>query len=330
LDHGHDVIKKLNTYLVHAASTKSEIVRITNLWLCDTALHWLQTFYDRFELAEKRSKDEKWMALCGFISYYAMEFKLHSLPMPLLGDSYYSTGSFEYYKKLSLRLSKEYYLVSVDSSDPPVFWPLAVHELCHCWLSSSSVVDSIYGTHANEFNGISHDIAESRIEETLCDSLATYLIGPAYPYAYIHKLWAQFPIKTSEYYPSNEYRIECMASILDELQLNNIASEIRLLAKQRFNNSWEEEEIACVTSDLAQYAQELTRNIPQVSTQVCSEARKASKVLKDSPPENLSTLFLSCWMLIDETRPELLPASLNFTTEVLLKSLKGRSGTPNA
>lgn len=316
--------------MARATSTNSEIVRITSLWLCDTALNWLLTFYSRFELAQKRSQDKRWTALNSFIANYAAEFNLHSQPLLLLGDSYYSTGSFQYYKKLSLRLNKEYYLISVDSSDPPVFWPLALHELCHCWLSSSHAVDSIYGAHASEMNGIDREIAENKIEEALCDSLATYIIGPSYPHAFINKLWAQFPREISDWYPANEFRIECMANILDELQLNDAANEIRNVANLRFNNSWEDEEIACVTSDLAQSTKEFAHNIPKVGKQVCSEAKKASKALEDSPPKDLPTLFFSCWTLIDETSPELISTSLDRTTDILLNALKGRSISSDA
>jgi hypothetical protein len=297
-------------------------VRKNSLWLCDTALNWLLTLYGRFESVEKRSKDSKWIALNNFITNYLGEFKFLSTPMPLLGDSYYSTGSFQYYRKLSLRLTKEYYLVSVDSTDSPIFWPLVLHEMAHCWLGSSHVVNSIYAAHNNNMNGLDREVAENRIEEALCDSLATSLIGPAYPFSFINKLWAQFSREVSNWYPTNEFRIECMANILDELQLTEIANELRMIVNEKFSNSWNNEEIACVIDDLAQTTKEFSRTLPKISSKIGIEAENACSALDKSPPKDMPTLFFSCWKLLDKMEPSKIPTELNRITDILLKALK--------
>jgi len=183
IDHGQDVISKIRTYLARTRSTTSEVVRTASLWLCDTALHWLSIQYGIFKIAESGTHDGRWAALNSFVANYASELKLQAMPLPLLGDSYFSTGSFQYYRHLALRLEREYYVVSVDASDPPVFWPLLLHEISHCWLGSRNYVEVVCGAHPDEVSRMDRRVIESRIEEALCDILATRIIGPAYPFS---------------------------------------------------------------------------------------------------------------------------------------------------
>jgi hypothetical protein len=320
VEHGYDVIGKIRTYLSRARSTKSEIVKANNLWLCDTALQWLLLQYGRFRIVEREVQNVRWMALNNLVGSYVSKLKLPSIPLPLLGDSYFATGSFQYYRKLALRLGKEYYLVSVDGSDAPVFWPLLLHELSHCWLSSRDFVDLICGAHSSEITGLNLEIVESKVEEALCDALATRLVGPAYPFAYFNKLWAQFPYELGSGYPSHEFRIECMSRVLEEQNLQESAEEMRNMTHDRFVRSWENEDIAWCINDLV----ETTRELPDlVSSDIYENARKSLGTVESATIEDMPTLFLFCWMLLDGAAADEIRSVMDKTSKVILTTLNG-------
>lgn len=246
------------------------------------------------------------------------------MPLPLLGDSYFSTGSFQYYRRLALRLEREYYVVSVDTSDPPVFWPLLLHEISHCWLGSRNYIEVVCGAHPDEVSRMDRRVIESRIEEALCDILATRIIGPAYPFSYFNKLWAQFPVEVTREYPSHSFRIECMARVLDELQFSQMAEETRSMGNERFADNWQNEYISWSIDDLIG----VTRELPElVSTELYLMVEESSKTLEGSPPKDLPTLFLSCWMLIDNAELSQIPSTLDRTSNIILRALKGRAGS---
>jgi hypothetical protein len=322
LDHSYDVIEKIRTYLSRAHSTRLDVVRANSLWLCDIAFKWLLIQHGRFKIARRQLNDERWVALNKFVATYASELKLESIPLPLLGDSYFSTGSFQYYRKLAMRLEKEFYLISVDASDPPLFWPLMIHELSHCWLGSSDVIASIQETHSNEINLTNQEMAESRLEEALCDALATRLIGPAYPLSYINKLWAQFPREVSPWYPTNEFRLECMAIMLSELRLHNLANDIRDIANGKFAGKWDDEEIACSINDLINVAREMSKGL---SPEVYAIATKSEKILESPTTLDMPTLFFSCWNALNLAQPNQISSTLDKTSVSIINALKGRT-----
>lgn len=85
-------------------------------------------------------------------------------------------------------MEREYYVIAVDYSDPPLLWPLVFHEIGHCLLSVRDDVDRICEQSISWVRSdISLETIHRRLEEALCDVIATYLIGPAYPYEALHQ-----------------------------------------------------------------------------------------------------------------------------------------------
>lgn len=197
-----------------------------------------------------------------------------------------------------MRLEREYYVLSIDKSDPPFFWPIVLHELSHCWLSSRDDVDRICGRHLSDLRRIDREIAERRVEESLCDALATHLIGPSYPYAYLNKLWARFPVHVSITYPSHKFRVECMATVLDRMDCFQAGADLRNVSDGVFNGSWDDEEISWALDEIV----DVTSELPLlVGEDVVQRASRSLSMLDISPPDDLPTLFLACWMLIDSS-----------------------------
>jgi len=280
--------------------------------------------YGIFKIAQASTFDGRWRALNRFASYYADILDIAVTPVPLFGHTYFSTGSFSYYKTLGLRLEKEYYVLSVDKSDPPLFWPLALHELSHCWLGRRDDVDRICSRHIDEISRIedmtriNRSIIEKRIEEALCDVIATYTIGPSYPYSYLNKLWAQFPAGILPEYPSHRFRIECMATVLDEMELFEQARNLRCIGDTKFSEPWQNEEIHWAIDDIVSGISELPKLIVD---EVDVKANRAVDALEISPPKDIPTLFLACWMFLGNFEPSEIPLAITRTSEIILREM---------
>jgi len=321
-DHGLEVIGKVRVYLERVSSSRSDSVRRSCLWLCDTVFQWLLIQFSTFKIAEASVPDRRWVALNNFTSYYATELNLAVTPLPLFGYTYFSSGSFSYYKRLALRLERDYYVLSVDKADPPLFWPLALHEFSHCWLGLKDHVDRICGVHPEEMYRIERATVEERVEEALCDTLATRIIGPAYPKSYVNKLWARFPAGVVASYPSHRFRIECMARILDDMELFKAAADLRKLGDAQFTDSWRDEEVSWAINDLLDVASRLPKLVSEI---VDVDANKAVTLLGRSPPKDLPTLFLACWTLVERSGPEGVPLAISRTSDAILRVLEGRT-----
>ncbi len=280
--------------------------------------------YGRFRLALASASEENWRELSSFVSHYSHEFNLSTVPVVFFGAQYYSSGAFTYYKGLSLRLQKDYFVISVDRSDPPIFWPLVLHELSHCSLGSRDDVDRICGRHAGELRRITWEVAQRRLEESLCDALATRLIGPAYPHSYLNKLWARLSIPVELVYPSHEFRIECIASVLDGMKLFEEAGEIRELRDERFSKSWTDEEISFSLDDITDVAS-------KIHTRVTSDVTRRARAFLKGPNKSidLPSLLLACWMTMNESSAEEMDLMTDSASQTVLKHL-GQSEPSNS
>lgn len=239
-----------------------------------------------------------WRALRNLVKHFSEQLRLKTLPMPLLGDEYFCTGSFTYFKDLQIRLKKEFYFVSVDFLDSPIFWPLIAHEIAHCSLNETEYLRKVLvSSEAVEVKRRTIIPVEQRVEEVLCDIVATRLLGPAYVWAYITRLWLIFPLGVHEKYPSHPFRLECMCEVLDRMELDDVSADFRKLRDQRFAISWQEEEI----SPLRYVLIEVSENFPcAINRDIYVQGLSATEYLFDSPPRDPVVLFLSCWNKVRE------------------------------
>jgi hypothetical protein len=261
------------------------------------------------------ASDSRWKALKSFIDIYSTETGLQVHPLPFFGDTYYASGTFSYYKGLALRLEKEYYVLSVDGTDPPVFWPLALHEISHCWLGNRDDVDQICSRHMPDLREIDSTTAAARVEEALCDALATRLIGPAYSIAFVHRLWTNFRRDVEFGYPSYEYRLECMARVLIDLGYREASSEIGELVDTRFERDWRDDDVSWSIEGILS----ITRTMPLSRT---VDSLSAS----DDP----ASLFHNAWTEIENADVEQASRTINRASDEVLTSLERRSVSPDA
>jgi len=317
-DHTEDLVNHLYVFLKRAEAAKSQILRENYLYQVDELLNYYSTQYHLFRLAKVQEEGETWNALHTLVRYLSDKLKFNVSPIPLLSDSYYSTGSFSYYKEFSLRLKKEYYFVAVDILDSPLLWPLIAHELAHCWLNQSEYLREIYASpEVIETKAKSKIPLEKRIEETLCDLVATRLFGPSYLQSYTLKLWLHFPVSIPEDYPQHSFRLECMFDTLVRLDLTEATENLKRL-RERFCVSWQKEEI----SPLKEQILEISENFPTIVTRKMYEESLLSKEkLYISPPKNPVLLFLVCWNKIFEQSPLYLTKMLRELSSIILKAL---------
>lgn len=269
--------------------------------------------YGRFQYILKSSHDPRWNALRNLVDFYSQKLGLSFSPLPFFDDQYYSAGSFTYYKWLR-DLEKEYYILAVDHTDATLFWVLTIHELAHCWLSNNDQVGQISTRHLFNVRELDMETAEGRLEEALCDIIATRLVGPAYPYAFVNKLIGQFPLlRPSRHYPTFSFRIECMARALVAQGFNEDAADIRDLAEQHKLGAWEDEEISSTIDDLQEA---VTGIMPVTANKIETAAYAAAANLAKNPPTDIPALFYSAWIATDKATN-----SMDFASTV--KSVSG-------
>jgi len=292
--------------LKRADAARSETVKEAYLFLVEMCLRYYSAQYQLFQLSKSSmAKIHAWNALRNLIRYLSNRLEMKTLPMPLLGDDYFATGSYTYFRDLSIRLRKDFYFIAVDSLDPPIFWPLIAHEIAHCWLNETRYLDRIFASpDVLEVKRRTSIPVERRLEEVLCDMVATRLLGPAYVWAYITRLWPVFPQGVHENYPSHPFRLECMYD-------------------QRFRISWLDEEI----SQLKDILLEICENFPfTISKSVYIEGLSATPYFFDSPPKDPVILFLSCWNKVHEKGLIKIHEFLPKFTSVILKALVRLNG----
>lgn len=282
-------------------------------------LSYYATQYQFFQLAKDSMKRETWYAFRSLIKYISENLKLDSSPMPILGDNYYSTGSFSYFRDPDFRPRKEYYFVSVDFMDSPIFWPLVAHEVGHCWLNETKYIQEISNLpEAFEIETKTGISVEKRIEETLCDLVGVRLFGPAYVYSYNFRLCLHFLKPVHEDYPQHSFRLNCMLDMLYRIEMDEAAENIREICGERFYADWQKEEI----SSLKDHILEASENFPKtIGRRLYEESLFLTEQLYSSPPRNPVLLFLTCWNRFLKEDPEKVVALLPRFSSIILKAL---------
>jgi hypothetical protein len=305
--------------LERAKAAKSQAIKNNFLFLVDMGLSYYATQYQFFQLAKDSVKRETWAAFRSLIKYLSENLKLSLLPMPILGDDYYSTGSFSYFRELGFRLAKEYYFVAVDFLDSPIFWPLVAHEVGHCWLNETKYIQEISTLpEALAIETKTKVSVEKRIEETLCDLVGVRLFGPAYVHSYNLRLWLRFPKPVHEDYPQHSFRLKCMLDVLYRLELKEAAENIREICNERLDANWQKEEISPLKNDLLEASEKFPKTI---SRRLYEESLFSTEQLYSSPPRNPVLLFLTCWNRFLREDPSKVVNLLPRFSSIILKAL---------
>jgi len=247
-EHTEDVVRRVIWYLDMYDKTRRPVLKDLCLFLANGCLNLFLFQYHLFKSAERDSSSDMWSALKHFAYYLSDKLELVKKPLPVLGATYYSSGSPSY-REYGLIL-RPYYVIVADSLDSPLFWPLIAHELAHCKLSETEHIKRLLEIATRLNLNLTREI-ERRIEEALCDLIATRLMGPAFVYAYCLKLYPTFyGDSVPEEYPLDQFRLECMCSVLDSAGLTEVANEVRIMRDTKFIRNWTEEKLTPLKEDL--------------------------------------------------------------------------------
>jgi hypothetical protein len=199
--------------------------------------------------------------LQGLVGHYAGELGFRTPIYVGFDETYFSTGSFSYYKTFGQRLPTEYFVVVVDPSDPVAVWPLFGHEIAHCWLSNYPHGDTVMANSPSDDTD-SLERQAFRVEEALCDVVATRLMGVLYPMAFVSRLFVSLgdvSTSASEGHPLFSFRIECITRTLVGMGLVAQAERVSELTEGYINTRWESDEIAWSMDAIISLARSLPR-----------------------------------------------------------------------
>lgn len=304
MNSSNELLTYLRTKLGQADATSSKQLRKQILAFVDSSARYLiiQIQYMRNVMIGTPSPDMN--PVGRLVEFYGETMGLEAPVYAYLGESYYSTGAFIYYKKYGQRLGTEYFIVSADLADPAVFWVLSAHEIAHCWLSRKDLVDQICNDNPLITDKTNADQVESHVEEALCDVIATRFAGPAYPRAFASKLWVHLTEEYANRHPLYSFRLECMAQALDDSRFYDEAGSIREMMDEYKMRPWKDEVISWSLDRLL----DLTTKMPPVTS------AKTGRSCYD---------FNQYWDMICEASPASDPAIMKRASDSLLSQLEG-------
>jgi hypothetical protein len=293
--------------------------RMANIWLSQISLDWLLVQHGFFKLSYYNFTSIEWRALQGLIKTVSEILEIRAPVLGAFYNTYGSTGTFILNRKIGRPFGQDYFMVMIDELDYPIFWPLVIHELSHCWLSSQNIIEEISSQIHSE---LEPKIVERRVEEALCDAVATSFMGPSYVYSYINRLWPTFSMRNSIEYPSDAFRLEMMIRILKQTNHDKVA-DIETMIEDNISIDWANEEI--VASMIL--IEEFTKQLPFSSKpeDFVSNIDSVDEFVKN-PPENLQNLFHTGWTLLNLSNIDVYSDDFKRINSVFLELLE-RSGT---
>ncbi len=288
-----DMLDRISSIIDRIERSPHPLDRMANVWLSEVSLDWLLVQNGFFKLSHHDSTTSKWKSLHSFIKTSS---ELLEIGRPVMGafyNTYGSTGTFILNRRMGQPSGDEYFMVMADELDPPIYWPLVTHELSHCWLSSQSIVEEISSqVHPEE---LETRFVERRVEEALCDAVATSLMGPSYIYSYINRLWSSFMMQNSQEYPNNSFRLELMIRILKQTNHEEV-SELESMIEETTSMDWEDEAIVDSMILMEDFMEQLPLTVRPED--LGTEIRNIDEFV-ETPPSDLQKLYHVGWTLLN-------------------------------
>ncbi len=321
-----DIIKKYSKYLSdrvseyisRASHDIDSIYTINDIRLARFSLDWLTFQQQLISTAVQCSKSNKWISLQGLIEYCSKMMEISDPTLGVFSTIYGATGAFDYYNRIDSSSDIDYFIILVHEFDPPIFWSLAIHEIAHCWLSSKDVVMKIS---KQIHSGLDIKYQEGRIEEAICDAIATSFIGPPYPFAYIECLWPVFNQFADEH-PHHSFRVHLMTEVLRENGFNKTANDIEEIARNILVYDWADEEIVDSIDLIKEAACQTSFKFTLDSM---TEIDYDIVEFTSQPPNDVRCLFNVGWKLINNAPDNRYFNVFESVSNIIQMSLEGKS-----
>jgi len=237
-------------------------------------------------------------------------------------NTYGSTGTFILNRRMGRPSGDDYFMVLADELDSPIYWPLVVHELSHCWLSSQNVIEEISSQIHSE---LEPKFVERRVEEALCDAVAVSLMGTSYVFSYVNRLWSSFAIPNSLEYPSNSFRLELMIRILKQTDHDEV-SNLETLIEETATTDWEDEAIVDSMILMEDFARQLPFTID--AGNLTTDIENIDEFVA-SPPDDQRKLYHIGWTLLNGSNADTYSDDFKRINLAIQETLERNSATFN-
>jgi len=293
--HVHEIRNEVAARLFDSASATDPILKEQYYLFSWLAVYLLNDQAEKFALVEVSERNSLWNHLNLVIDDLVNRLRLSSRPLPFFGGSFYCTGSFVYAQQGIPVPVSPFYQVSAESHDSTLFWPLLAHEIAHLKLSESIEVAEIRKELTRQ--NLRNEKYSERLDEALCDIIATLLYGPAYVASFGTKFWQLPDERTDEGYPTNQFRIFVMMKVLEGKHTGSWICPILENTCQINEKEARREKISILTDEMLALGDTLVRNPTDVSDlKVASFSRSISSI-NDG---RLDYLFNTLWSMIYE------------------------------
>lgn len=282
-----DMIKK-------SAITKDETAK-DGFWVAaDKVIRDISEDASLFFMFQNSLDNKKWKSLANFSNRCSEHMGLKNNPSVVLyGSSNFSASGPPNATGVFRKDEDSYSLVVIDHSLDALLWPSVVHEISHLLPSIDCLVDNLYyssglSKHVNIDEGI------SKLTEVVCDSLATSIIGPAYPLSFYSQYYQTFGQNMLLTHPTDEFRMKLMIETLRSNNQEKYAKSLHDLLANRSGKSWEDDKLANYIDNIISQARKM---VPKKSTKAFRE-NISFEEFENDPPGNIYALFNEGWSIV--------------------------------
>jgi hypothetical protein len=289
-EHMEEIKREVETRLSDSASSTDPILRKQYYLFSWLSVWLLSDQLEKFTLVEASIGDPMWGHLNIVIDDLIERLGLSSKPLPFFGSSFYCTGSFAYTER-GIPVSP-FYQVSTESRESTLFWPLLAHEIAHLKLHETDEARNLRRELSRR--NLRSEKYRERLDEALCDIIATLLYGPAYIVAFGTKFWQILDEYHDESYPSNQFRLFIMFKTMEDKDVEPLFYSIKnnFQVNERLARR---EEISFLTDEMIELGQNMVRNPAQIDVgKIIDFCRNPNKIDKG----RLDYLFNTLWLMV--------------------------------
>ena len=289
-EHVEEVRKEVIGRLLDSEATTDPILKIQYYLFSWLAVYLLNDQVEKFALVKTSANNSMWKQLNTVIDDLVNRLGLSSRPLPFFGGSFYCTGSFTYTER-GIQLSP-FYQVSAESHESILFWPLLAHEIAHLRLNETDMVNDLRSELTRQ--NLRNEKYRRRLDEALCDIMATLLYGPAYIASFGTKFWQILDELSDESYPSNQFRLFAMFTTMER---NDVGQSICSILRDNFQISERQakkEKISFMMDEMIELGDKLVRHPTDVD-----EAKIADFCVNPNSIDKgrLDYLFNTLWLM---------------------------------
>ena len=269
-----------------------------------------------FKLFEQSVSDERWKSATKMVLECSQFMGVSPIPAVVLsGSGYFNTqGPPDIRTDVGKNIPK-YNVVSVEQLHSPILWPNVVHELCHFLVLESEAPDKIY-TSIGDYQ-LEIESTQNKIEEAICDCVATLIMGPSYPFSYLAQYFQILSNTAHIGHPSDSLRLKLMSDILFKSKMPQESKEIEEILINKLGKAWQQDELFPAFDRIIKDSTRLIR-IPKYRN-----FRRGLTLddFKKDTPSDVYSLFNEGWNII-RSSPQQDKRTYREVSDLILKRLK--------